>query len=1546
MKKSTIEILNNPISTIPAYYSYGWLGGDTLKKSFINWMIYKRKFSKEAQMNIDGLSEQESYTFVVEELFLRGELGFKVLLKCGRSWLGFKISGAPVFEAEPEIVIEDIKSLERGKEASKDGITQIFEEYEKAEGIKRRVWAFDAGKTFLGNPKWLYIYVRKYRTDIAAYWLSGDEKTAESMREQGLLSFCYGTKEAELIKELAGVYVTENVKEVLPNGMRNILILNLFHGVGCKRIERNQHNDFFRQRIARKYIEYNELYLNQQLLLVTSPFIEKDFRFQCGVREENVIRAGYPRCLYQSLYEPVHTHSRDPLREKGFDNNTKLAVYAPTYRYSGINNYFFRAFPSLTKLDETLRKNNILLIMKVHPNMESDPQYIMSVENKEAYSNILFWDNRDDFYEIINQIDLAIVDYSSFFTDLIAAGVKHFIRYIFDYDNEIENLDLMYNYFDVTTGKICRSFEELINALGNYKQDYNETEIQRIYNLYWEYASDDTFETIINSTLNHHINSQSLPILYSYDIFDTIIGRKVIEPKGIFYGVQSHMRECKKEKFGEYLIAQYPSIRMQCERNVRFRKKCHLKPGDHELEITFQDIFDNMSELFSLTKNQIDLLQKWEIEEEFENIDPLVDRVEEIKRLVKKGETVVLISDMYLPESILREMLCKVDSVFSNIPIFVSCEYGVRKVDFSLYLEVFNSFTFYKYKEWVHCGDNIESDGVQPQKLGIHTNIISKKGFDEYEKCLVHELESYPGYRIGGAFARYRIQENNVKNVFAHNYISLYFIPYISWVIKDAIAKGFDCLFFMSRDGHHLKRIADEIIRIRKYNLQTKYLYGSRKTWRVPSYIETIDDEFFSSYGAFAELADVTSILEAAKLNEALFIDMFPDMAYYINKKNISALERTAIVEAFRNSNRYREHLLAVAKEERQLVTKYIVQEIDPNKRNAVVEFWARGYTQDCFTRLLQFAFKENIEMPFYYVRSIDSTVENRIRYNYSSNTRSLLFLEALFANLPYKSIKEYQIENNKIVPIKSPQKCDMELYDAMEKQLVEATKEYCLLEIDKSDPIERSLYEFSLDYYDKNHLKDPIFKYCIAHLGYTGALNGLEQPFARSIDTYDLEEVKGKRNGIVNTKDQLLSYAISSPTIQSSICDIYQGEENLYQKKFKLNAKQAVRAKEFLKKKKSFEDNALKMQRLYDKSKQAIKEVKPHRVLIVTSNIEREEFISLLHEFGESKKIDLEYIIINKAYCNELEMKMIAEAKVIIVSANMELLNSITLRPETVLIQIMNNAFPYLKYGMSKTYKIINEEELVKEKYTNQYSYIPVASINTAKMISDIYGMKRGNWAKAFGSCITDIYFANEYLSRAKNKKNALLHDKEASEKKILLYMPMFRYRNASCQFPEVLDIMRLKHLIGQEYTILVSLDKKIKDKLVDMPIDNEIVFDFSDKMSIREQMCIADIIVGDYLPVFFEAALLRKPIYCTSYDCRKVEHDSQTNTTYAEVQLGPVVRNSDDLAQKLQNTDRYDYSLQEKFREKYLENCKGTSGQALTRFIEETIFDNTLLY
>ncbi|MCV4770459.1 hypothetical protein OFC10_30920, partial [Escherichia coli] len=89
--------------------------------------------------------------------------------------------------------------------------------------------------------------------------------------------------------------------------------------------------------------------------------------------------------------------------------------------------------------------------------------------------------------------------------------------------------------------------------------------------------------------------------------------------------------------------------------------------------------------VYDLNDSQIKKLIEWEIQAEYENIIPVRNMVEKAEQLVHENETVVLISDMYLPKEIITNMISLISPRLAALPLYLSSDKGVQKVSQQLY---------------------------------------------------------------------------------------------------------------------------------------------------------------------------------------------------------------------------------------------------------------------------------------------------------------------------------------------------------------------------------------------------------------------------------------------------------------------------------------------------------------------------------------------------------------------------------------------------------------------------------------------------------------------------------------------------------------------------------------------------------------------------------------------------------------------------------------------------------------------------------------------
>lgn len=1403
-----------------------------------------------------------------------------------------------------------------------------------------KVWAFCAGQfsnDFRGNPKYLFIYINKYRKDISAYWLCENEEIIEQVRSLGFRAYKIGTVQAEQAIDRTGVLVAEQVKMSVPKGLEDAKYLNLWHGVGgVKAVERSLTTGILTEQLAKKYIDKNAYYRTHQLYLAPSEFIANIAMEQLGLDTDKIIRAGYPRCIYQKKYEKIATFSHNILEEKGLPSDTRIAAYAPTYRNEQDGELFANAIPDIEKLISVCEKEHILFVFKMHPLLEEEMSFLKA---KETYSDcpyLYFWDNSKDFYEILDQVDLCIMDYSSIFTDFIAVGVKHFLRYAFDFNPE--NLDFPMDYDEVTPGRKCTDFEQLLQALSTYEQDDISNDLNRIKQLYWEYDSSDSMDKIIDRTVAFVPENKTFPTLYSFDIFDTLISRKVLDPIGIFYYVREKMQQSTLH-FPAYLTKHYPAVRANAELNVReYYNRSKLERDDERCEISFDEIFDRLNVLYGLTNEQIEHLKKWELEAEYENTIPIQERIDLVKRHIENGDKVILVSDMYLPKDFIVKMLEKSDPVLAELPLYLSSELGYQKSHKTLFLEIYRQYgPNYNFGKWIHTGDNPRSDRNVPRSLNIKTNFVEKPEFNRFEQALVDYTESYDGYLIAASMARFRQEHPCAKAQFVYSFISLLFVPYVRWTLHSAIENNDEIVYFISRDGHQLKKIADTVAETEKLNIERKYIYASRRVWRVPSFFDHIDVGFWGQgYGNFAKVNRYDKLLKALEMDEKTFSEVFPYLAGTLDKNEEITLEQIKnLTEIFKSSKQYLSYLLGVAKEKRTAPCGYLEQEIDKNKQFSIVEYWGRGYTQENFTRLWQHIVGEKVPVTFYYSRSTLPSDEYNIRKNYISRPEAQQFIEAIFACIPYKSIESYQNADGKWTPEITPIDCDLDLFTDMEQYLPEFAKQFCTLPLSDRDTLGRELIDFAIYYY-RNFQDDDMFTDILAKLVDSVELYGAKKEYAGALTQEDIDALK---EGVV-TRAQLskslpMSVKRASKEVAAQFKEMFQlrdGEDvfsgsKLTEEEIELSNQAQLK----LDRLKASTD---RLGGIYAKAVSQCEIQNKILVLTDAKKFSKEDYKSLFAALDGQDTFTVQKLsVTDKAVSDERLMEETASSRYILCFHPITKLSCIELRQGSQMIILTDSPIQYFVKGLAIKQKIRTEKELAHLKLMSDISYITAASERVLPSYAKIYNMSSKTSFIPTGICQTDIYFDSQYKEQLRQKLNTIFP--QAQGKKVICCIPYHRYRNADCEYTQLPDMEYMKEQLGDEYVVIMHKQAKYKNMSVNSGVVDGFSVDLTKKMSIRAQMMCADIIVGDYRDSAFEAPLLGVPVFLSAWDCDTMDRTKNTFCDFEELSYGVMIKNTQDLICKIKNISTYDYSVLEKFRKEYLTYCDGNAAKKLVDYM-----------
>lgn len=1414
---------------------------------------------------------------------------------------------------------------------------------------KDHIWAFCAGQVsqdFRGNPKYLFVYVNRYRPDIKAYWFCDSEETLQQVRDLGFEAYGIGTPEAQYVMNRTGVVVAEQVKMAMPEAFGNIKYVNLWHGVGFKSVERRLFDGEIALDLARKYVKRGTFYRDHQLMNASCPVIEEEYTDDCGVDQDKFLRVGYPRCLYQQNFDPIVSFDHDLRKQKGLSADAKLVVYAPTYR-AALGGTFSKAMTDFERLYALCEKKNILFIFKVHPHMEKEIGFLKAKEKYGDLPHFLFWDNRNDYYEIAAQTDLVIYDYTSMVSDFVAAGVEHYIRYVFDFEEYQQTVTLHDNYFEKTTGIMCYTFDALLDAIDTYEQRDETAEVAALNERLWSYSQGkDDFERIIQATFDFIVQERKFPTLYSFDIFDTLFTRKVLDPAGIFYAVRE--RIIQDGGFPVTLREKYPSIRHTAEMNLReYYNKSKVTRDSVKTEITFDEIFARIAKVYDLDAQQVEKLKAWELEAEYDNVVPLPKQIDQVKALLADGEKVVLISDMYLPKEAITKMLIKADPVLGELPLFLSCEYGVLKTSQLLFFEVYKSFEpYYDFKKWIHYGDNPKADEAQPRNFQINTRKVEVPQFGGVQQQLVDFIGTYDAYLVAAMQARLS-NECWKDDDLTISFISLCFVPYIDWVLRDAQKRGYEKLYFIARDGHHLKRIADAIIAQRGLNIKTKYIYASRRTWRIPSFVHEVDNDFWQAHGSFGEILSKDKLLSAMSLTEEQFNTFFPyidlDAIDFYNTK-----EMNSIKEIFKNTKAYCDYLVDLAAKERVLVSGYLKQEIDPNEKHAFVEYYGRGYTQDCYVRLWRdIVGDDSAEVPYYYYRCICPDMDGCIRHNFTTNDTKPYFIESIFANMPYKSVQEYTLEDGVIKPVIVPIPYNEKLFASMNAILPEFAKRYASLPFMYPNDINHLLIEFMFHYYTKN-LTNLNFASQIGTLVDSVTLYGNKRELAPAftMETLDqLEEGVVTRESMKLTSSITMSVARSTAKVQERYRQMYQimpGEgfsagNLLTPGERKTNQKYKTKLQ-------SLEKRADAFAQAYQEAAEAC-EVQDKVLLLSKSKSIKNTGLDLIRDalVGEDR------FTVEEIYLSGIEDDVLAEtlasARYILVTEPVELLCKLTFRKETQYILLPLNAFALYNKGPASNYALKWRRRYAMVAKTNDFSAIQIPAQSREDFMRKNYAPKRNVNCRMLGHCLSDRYF--DESARESARAAVVRKFPVAKDKKIILYMPTWRVRHDCDQWLRIIDLELLQQFLGEEYVVVVHFKKKEVKKptpnAIDIPGFSK---EISAGISIRNLMIASDVIVGDYRDEFFEAPLMRKPVFSTADDFEtytRVNNMSINGAAFENFLFCPVVANAEALAKELKQLDSYDYTAMDAFRDTILSGCDGHSVERVVAYLNQEPKEDT---
>jgi predicted HAD superfamily hydrolase len=392
----------------------------------------------------------------------------------------------------------------------------------------------------------------------------------------------------------------------------------------------------------------------------------------------------------------------------------------------------------------------------------------------------------------------------------------------------------------------------------------------------------------------------------SFDVFGTLLQRLVKKDTDVFNLVDIKWQDEHNESID------FHKKRIKAEKIAR--------KNNGITEVNIDEIYLEMHRFFS--EEQCEELKKNEIEIEIQQVQK-TSLYDAYRYCVENKKNIYIISDMYLPKSVIEQMLNN-NGYTEYKKIYVSNEYRKTKYrNGELFLEVLKDNNIDKGK-LIHIGDNKVADYEMPQKQGIRAfwiklNNDTRLSYFRYGNMNENDRKLYDCLEKRIALL---IDESNTNREYKLGFEVFGPLLYecACQMIDFVKLEGIKKVMFFSRDGY----ILEKAFAILAPELQRNYVYLSRRTV-VPTLYYTDENvgNMLSRYVHSPKKCTISSLLDRLclvpnnyrnSLNRlGLTLDTEVNYDSLYKNKNIKELFSSIEVDVRKNSlklaNKFKKYL-------------------------------------------------------------------------------------------------------------------------------------------------------------------------------------------------------------------------------------------------------------------------------------------------------------------------------------------------------------------------------------------------------------------------------------------------------------------------------------------------------------------------------------------------------------------------------------------------------------------------------------------------------------
>lgn len=329
----------------------------------------------------------------------------------------------------------------------------------------------------------------------------------------------------------------------------------------------------------------------------------------------------------------------------------------------------------------------------------------------------------------------------------------------------------------------------------------------------------------------------------SFDVFDTLVLRKVELPTDVFLLVQNEY----ERRFGELEI-DFREARQQAERHGR--KKVWAE--QRHLEVTLEDVYASMVSDFRIDREAADRLHQIELQAEIDLATANPHMYQVYQYCLALGKRILLMSDMYLPKNVVERIL--LDCGYGGFKLYLSSKTGKTKASGELYRYTRDDLGC-RSDEILHIGDNYDSDIKKAKKLGIRTYHY-RRPYDKSAKPTLFQEVSL-SERTRREFPlqtsvframminKFCVSDSRQTNGntfwydFGYKYAGTLLFVFVTWLYRNLKQNGIGRVYFLSRDAYIYHKLFKTLCdKIGDKTIDSRYLYASRRALNFPSITE------------------------------------------------------------------------------------------------------------------------------------------------------------------------------------------------------------------------------------------------------------------------------------------------------------------------------------------------------------------------------------------------------------------------------------------------------------------------------------------------------------------------------------------------------------------------------------------------------------------------------------------------------------------------------------------------------------------------------------